>query len=411
MRWPTCCLLALTLGCGRASESPRAPGEGVTPSARRIYWVGEAAYRDGRFEAAVALWKHALLQLPQTQSADDIRHQLLMRIAHGQLAAFEQRGGSDHLQDGYVMLQRYLERHEQLFGETRTANTQRGDIYELMYEFERRMPEASDELEPTGDPDAALTVPRANHEVRRETPVAAPNVDGANDPSRTPADPSTNQSADVEGDGEIRTVHVRTQPDVDDPDTREILRSELSDPHAGPVMTYARIAEVHGSRPHLRLRALIEVIDPVATHDAATRREARRRGRELLEASRPALLDCYVDALGRDYEDHTTPSVRVDLREDGSVSRVSIAGDGLIDGLGDVCLIEALTRTSISMGEPMTIELPLSFFVEGAVYVREWNGKFLKSPAELIHDPGDHGPDSVLTSPRRKMPPIEAFAR
>lgn len=374
--------------------------------------MGETAYQDGRFEAAVALWKHALLQLPQTEAADQVRHQLLMRIAHGQLAVFEQRGSSRHLRDGYAMLQRYLERHEQLFGSTRTAKAQRGDIYELMYEFERRMPESSEEVTPTVESDAAVAHVAAA-EVDRDTAndVDRSGEESPDDPPPQPSVPSTSGSTDAHAGGEVRTVHVSTRPNVDDPRTREVLRSEVSDPHAGPVLTYAGITEVHGPRPHLRLRARIDVSDAGGTDDAAGRRDARRRGRELVEASRPALLDCYMDALGRRYEDHTTLSVRVDLNEDGSVSRVSIAGDGLIDGLGDVCLIETLTRTSVSPGEHTTIELPLSFFIEGTVYIREWNGQFLKSPAELVHDPSDGGPSSVLTAPRRKMPPIDEFAR
>lgn len=123
-------LVGVLVGCatterpGRTSapEDPRR----MTPTASRIYGMGEQSFKNGRYDEAILLWRHALLQLPEPAAADDLRHKLILRIGYGQLVAHAASGDRTHPANAQQMLLRYAVKHEQLFGDRPGAERQRG---------------------------------------------------------------------------------------------------------------------------------------------------------------------------------------------------------------------------------------------------------------------------------------------
>ena len=102
-----------------------------------------------------------MLQLPADPSADEVRHKLLARMAYGLLQANAATGDPSYLHDGQAMCELYLAKHEELFGDTEPARAQRGEIYELLYEFDSRLdaldPEQLElELAAADEPEAAV---------------------------------------------------------------------------------------------------------------------------------------------------------------------------------------------------------------------------------------------------------------
>lgn len=84
--------------CGKEAQpttvpSSAGPASGaVSEASRRSYWLTEGQFAQGDYLGAVQLWRHALLQLPKTASADPIRHALVLQMAYGWLAAAEASG-------------------------------------------------------------------------------------------------------------------------------------------------------------------------------------------------------------------------------------------------------------------------------------------------------------------------------
>ena len=118
-------LLLAACAHGVGSEPPA----GNHATAQRIYMVAEERYAAGDFEAAVDLMRHALLQLPPSPEHDHLRHELILRMGHTQLRSSAASGQAAPLVDAQQMLTRYLERHEELFGENAVARAERGEHF------------------------------------------------------------------------------------------------------------------------------------------------------------------------------------------------------------------------------------------------------------------------------------------
>jgi len=351
----------------------------VTDASARIYWLGEDQFAKGNYLAAVQLWRHALLQLPKTAAADPVRHALVLRMAYGQLAAAETSGVAGPAADGVQMLERYLTRHEALFGETDLAKQERGQVYEILYELEER---AEVEETPT--------------EVASSEPEA---TESEPEPEATESEPET---APTTGDGDAEFVR---QVDVDlsneDPQTvRERLESDFSDATAGLVFGAYGIAPLHGPRPLLRVRS-------AAWADGEPRQmRARNVARAMAEQVREPLLSCYLDAIARQGSVPAFVSVRLEDKED--YVSVALTDGSLLDGYGDVCLAERLSKLDAPQGTDLEVELV--FFVQGARYAQEWDGHGLGHEIELLAGAMiGNGPPKRRGG--RSLPPIDAFAK
>jgi hypothetical protein len=367
-------------GCARQRPEPRAPGDAVTPAARRIYWLGERAYASGQYASAVDLWRHALLQLPATRAGDEVRHALILRIAHGQLVAFETEGSKADLIDGHAMLTRYLDRHALLFGDGSGAERERGEVYELLYEFERR-------LEPA-EPEPAETEPA-------EAELAEAEQAQADDPAAS--DGRRHDSAR----GDVRTVRVRRQPMRSPAEIRALFSESRTDPEQGFASTEPEVAHVHGPRP------LVRVKRAVAREPAPSgRKRARRWGRALARDVRPTWRECYANAVARRPDDHVVVDLDIAADASGRITRVEVVEGSLVDPLGDVCLVESLMGASSPIDPGITLALKLEFFIEGDVFVREWDGRDLRTDHELAADALMLSLPPEPTAPRRGLPPI-----
>ncbi|MEX1363241.1 MAG: hypothetical protein AB1Z98_08950 [Nannocystaceae bacterium] len=382
--------MALLLACGHTQRTSTSEG-GDIAAAQRIYVVAEQHYAKGNYPEAVDLIRHALLQLPPSPTHDEMRHKLLLRMAHTQLRASAATADAAPLLDAQQMLTRYVERHEQLFGESEVAMAQRGEVYELLYEVERR-------LEPPAEDEAVADAgPPSEADPRRRSAAAAP-ADPAREPLVEAVEPMASASAEDDDDGRtardeagdsdrVRNVVVRNSrlASLDDPRVMERLRSDFSVGWAGLVLTRPGVEMVHEARPLVRGTSRATAAD-----DLRGRHQGRRAGQQLLRSARESLRECYADAFTRETVDALESTVEASIQPDGSVRGVRIVDGGLIDGTGDACLIEALQDTALpadeDLEEPVDVQVSLTFFYQGARYIVEGTGEQI-SPTGVVLRP------------------------
>jgi hypothetical protein len=331
----------------------------ITPAAKRLYMQGEEHYAKGDYANAVALWRHALLQLPRTPDADELRHKLILRMAHGQLAAYHATADANYLLQAQGMLERYAEKHEALFGDDPEAMKERGDVWEILHEVELRL-----EPERFADEESADAVVETT-----EVADASPNEpEGTTDTKVARARAS--QPVDThEGEAVGGNIHrdvvvdTRSRTSIDDPVVRQRLATEFSTGWGGPFLTAAGVAMLHGPRPLVRVSGLPKVVEHAASPSAA-RRTAWRVVREV----RPQLEQCYADAYARRPVDVTDATVSITIDERGEVSRVTLVDGGLVDGDGDACLLDVVDEVRVEPEAPAIarVEVPFRFFYQGA---------------------------------------------
>ena len=350
-------------------------------TAARIYTTAEQLVDQGRYGEAVLLVRHAVLQLPEDSGADALRHRLLLRMAYLQMLAADQTGDLAHAQNAKVMLDRYLAKHEGLFGDGEEARAERGEVYEILYEVETL-------LEGPGEDEEATEV--EEHDVPAQPTAKAE---------------KTFAGQDLE-DSFTRKVRVQKQrlADPDDPRVRERLEGDFSSGEAGLVLTKGEFVMLHPARGLVRARGLATA---VGERPAEERREARRLGRELLVRARPQLRRCYDAAFARTLVRVSTGTVEASIAPDGSVTKARIVEGGLADALGDVCVIERIEATHLAADTTRTetrVRLPLTFFRQNAVYIYEGTG-------ETFGDSTGNDVQPVKPAVPTEMPPIDDFKR
>lgn len=236
-------LLAIT-GCA----STRGAGGSSEPGAKRIYNAGEARFAAGEPEQAVSLWRHAITQLPPTEQYDGLRHKLILRLAFGQLVAYEHSADLAYLFDAKQMLDRYLVAHVGLFGEDAAAKAERDQVYELLTEVERLLE----------DPPVEIAASSARNHLAGKGVSAG---DGAAEVgASTAADAPTPTAAtkrrrrareDAEGEERVVVVDTKDRPSVDDPAQKAKLRSWA--PEAGLTLTAPSVESWLPARSYVRL--------------------------------------------------------------------------------------------------------------------------------------------------------------
>lgn len=360
MRW---LLVAASLtGCaGRVAPSPTSRAD-RTPSPARIYSIGEEQFAAGHYAEAVTLWRHAIAELPTTRSYDDLRHKLLLRLAHGQLMAWSQTGEVAFLEDAQLTLERYASRYESIFGDGQAAVSRRDEIYELLSEVELRL-----------DP------PVYEEDLDDAETVSANTSEG---PALAKADEHYREGVEFR-----RTVVVGAeQTTVEDPRIRALLDDAFTNAEAGAVLTRPSIEPLHGPRPLLRAGGIARPVLADGERAPGARRRARKLGGSLIAEIRPALKSCYEAAYARRPVDEARSTVELELDTEGHVRNATIVEGGLVDTLGDLCLLDQLesTRlTTVELDANARIRVPLTFFYEGPVHINESTGQ--SAPVEVIN--------------------------
>ena len=350
----------LALGCAAPNRT-----RGTAPAPSEIYTIGEARYAEGKYEEAVMLWRHALLELPQTPGYDDLRHKLVLRMAYGKLMAWSQSGNEAHLDGAKQMLARYVAKHEELHGEGAKAERQRGEVYELLYEVESRMPEAVAEQE--AEPEIAEA---ELDDAEPDEPVEA-------------ADPEP-RSKTWGPNGQVRRIVVRGErPSVDDPATRARLRSDFANAFDGYVLAAPEVVEYHGPRTLVRAGLVKEI----ETGDGTKRRDGRALGRAVVTEARPAVRECFAAAYARNPGSIAALTVELSVDE-GTVTSAKVVDGAFVDPLGELCMVEAFERTTITEPGAATVEVPLTVWMQGAVLFYELAGRSFPEEAMRLPDEG-----------------------
>ncbi len=339
--------------------------------AGRFYRTGEALFDQGEPAMAVGMWRHALLALPEDARYDEVRHELMMRMGYGLMVAAHEEGNPSHLELAIEMLERYLARHEALFGDDPDHAAEREQIFEIMGEVTVALDDMRD------DDDAVLA-----------------EADG-------PVDTHEGEILQPKFERQVQVKRLQ-QPGVEDPRVREQLRGGFFEPGSAGSLTAAGTFVVTPARPLVRMRRL-------------PRREADG-SRARLSAALPVIADvraeleqCYLAAFARrphDVVDVTlefTPSAR------GTARRPEIRHGSLIDPLGDACLLEALEGSTAlpNTGRDERLVVELRFFWQGARIASEIDGTspdMFPNPDRGAPRPSDYrGGDASLDASRRQF--------
>jgi hypothetical protein len=373
-------LLSVTAAAGCAHTSSPHKAE---PAARRLYTVGEQRYAAGYPEQAVTLWRHAITQLPPTDDYDSLRHQLILRLAYGQLEAYQKLGKLAHLYDARRMLERYLVTHEELFGTGDKAKAERGEVYEILYEVESRMdtPPVDAGVEDVEDVDAD-----------------APDADALAQAETRPQPKRKRTQEDAEGTERVVIVDTKDRPSVDD----RTLKQKLAtwEPESGLVLT------APGVQPWIPARAYVRMDGFAKRVDGESGAGAHATARRVLQSLRPALRACYDGAFARAPADFHLAKVELTVGADGSLEAPRIVGGMVGDPIGDACVLERLGAGKIADGEavePMRVAIGLLFFYDGAVMFNEGSGGTVRNELDLMA--GAMSP-RASTEPPRALPPI-----
>ncbi|MCH9687869.1 MAG: hypothetical protein K0V04_40945 [Deltaproteobacteria bacterium] len=401
----------LLAGCAGSSGYVAGPADTeVTPAratASRMYATAEARIEAEAYDDAIALLRHAILQLPPEAEHDVLRHQLLIRMAYVQLQSAITSGDPQPLLDAQQMLMRYSERYPQLFGDD-DPRAPRADIFEMLYQVENRLVLADEAIAPVqrtspprlaaalgaGSPTSTPLPPTRESRPDPRVADATTTADDSDDPN--PAD----VAHDTDGN-EVREVVVRRNrsPSTDDAVTMGKLRGAFGDADLGLVLTRPGLEPVHGPRALVRGRVRI-----ASKGDHPRAQLARAAGRSLLDNAREDLRECYEKAYARQPQRALESVIEASIHPDGSVSSVLLTDGTVIDALGDVCVIEAMRNASvepIASAEPFRVRVAMTFLYQNSIHIYEGSGEQV-SPGAI--------PLRGNPARPRAMPPIESFA-
>lgn len=332
---------------------------------KRLYTIGEQAMAQGKAVAAVALWRRAILLLPDTAEYDAVRHRLMMRLGYGMMVAYAQTGDRELGTDAVRMLERYADRHTQIFGGDRDKQKERAEIYELLGEAELQLERG------------VVTKAAVEHDAPARIDEGAPaNMD------RTVVVPSRRKLK---------------RPSVDDPKIRAKLNSWTTDPQTGLVLTRPMLAEVHPARGLVRMQGIARAIEGTVGGD---RLALHHVARSAFVSVRPALRNCFDQAFARTPTEVVRTEAELVLEPDGSVSGAKIVGAPIADGAGNRCVSETFADARIVAHAPperVRVRVPLVFFWQPSILIDEANGVTGRDP-ELGNRPRalNHGSEGGM---------------
>jgi hypothetical protein len=318
-----------------AQASALEQAQNDTNAARELdtrYRVAITLFDSGRYDDAAAQFTWMLLHVPQDPSGDRLRHLLIQHIAWSLLGTYDTRKDPIKLDQGEAMLERYLDKHEQLRPD---EAAERDDIYALLGEYAQRR----DALPPTN---ANAHLRALIQQTRRHMEQSAPGKRKSNE------------------DRMVRTIEVDTikWADVDDPRVQRYLRD--------PRFTGPSLFEEPGE-PYNPARVLVRgwVAKAHGADDEQSERPDRRAW-TLLRAARPALERCYEAALGRGAD--VLERVELELRWDaGGLADVSVASNPSFDDQAARCVVEGVRAVGLDAAakhDSSSAKLHLSFFTQ-----------------------------------------------
>lgn len=130
-------------------EVPRAEAAGPAASdqsnlkeAEKLYKQGKTKFETADYEEALALWKEAYALLPESADTQVIRNALVYNISEAQVKAYEINRNVTHLRKAKLLLDDYLARHRQLYGDDEKAVKERSDARDRLREVEKMIEEA-----------------------------------------------------------------------------------------------------------------------------------------------------------------------------------------------------------------------------------------------------------------------------
>jgi hypothetical protein len=145
------------------------------------------------------------------------------------------------------------------------------------------------------------------------------------------------------------------------------LLSPAADSEAGLVLSAPGPVMVSGPRPLVRMEGARLVEAGAAPLDR--RRGAYRIGAGLVRAARPELRSCFESAFVRKPVMVARSTVELSIAEDGRVEAADVVAGGLVDIVGDLCVVDALEGMRTEASSAIRIQVPLVFFYEGAKFV------------------------------------------
>lgn len=116
-----------------ASE-PAAEVDPAIAEARRLYLEGQGHFETADYLMALSFWKEAYGTLTANASTQEIRNTLVYNISEAQIKAYEINRNLTHLRKAKLLLEDYLTKHEELYGDSESAVRERAQGRERLEE-------------------------------------------------------------------------------------------------------------------------------------------------------------------------------------------------------------------------------------------------------------------------------------
>lgn len=187
------------------AAGPAASDKAKLKEAEKLYRAGETKFETADYEEALALWKEAYALLPATAEANVIRHTLVYNISEAQIKAYEINRNVTHLRKAKLLLEDYLTRHRQLYGDDKEAAAERSEARDRLRMVEKKIEEA----EARGEKATPITGPAGGDDATgegEETPTEEP--EQAEEPKKQERQLSPEQQARRDREQLIKTNPV-----------------------------------------------------------------------------------------------------------------------------------------------------------------------------------------------------------
>ncbi len=133
----TVAVTALPCSNALADDEP-AQSDDLT-RAQELYKKGTRSYELADYAAALELWKEAYQILPDVEGSGAIRHALVYNMADAESKQFEIDKDVSRLRKARMLLQEYIESHEEIYGNTEEAKKDKANAETRLAELEQKI--------------------------------------------------------------------------------------------------------------------------------------------------------------------------------------------------------------------------------------------------------------------------------
>lgn len=109
--------------------------------AQELYKKGTRSYELADYGAALELWKEAYQILPDVEGSGAIRHALVYNMADAETKQFEIDQDVSRLRKARMLLQEYIESHEEIYGTTEEAKKDKANAEARLVALEQKIAE------------------------------------------------------------------------------------------------------------------------------------------------------------------------------------------------------------------------------------------------------------------------------